>query len=175
MKDTTRALILASFADDLVSLPCIAGVIDDEPRFAEHYESPPRPPRAEWGQPALPFAFVFEMDEACEFANTLAYTCTLPVRVEVAFRYARDPRGLKGLGRDILGDVQEAIHADPGRGKNPPNSTRGNAYRTIEKGNSIVAAPSDGIGVVIVDWEIQYYRNFRDPTSRSGQNAYGNN
>lgn len=161
MNNTVRERIMHNLATVIANNAEIHGVIDDTPD-AEEYMTPPRPPRAEWGEPALPFAFVYESDEEVTTGSTAAYNNRLRARVEVSYNFGRDGSlRFKPLGRYLLGEVQRAVMADLSRG--------GLAYDTLETGNSIEPGPDDGHGVAIVDFDIRYWRNLADPTSREAR------
>ena len=151
-----RADILSSLLDALIAADGINGVADDQ---SWDFGAPPEPAPS-YGRARHPFCYVFEGDEQPNDTWTTLYDCTLPVTIECTYEYSRTDatQGLKPQGRELLAVIQQAVMADPNR--------NGHAENTIEITNAINATAIDGIGVVVLTYQIPYVRSRRDPSSQ---------
>ena len=164
MKDTIVERIVHNVCGDIKKhwkvSPALVGVIDDQPLSVDEYEYPPNPLRAGWGESGLPFAFVYELEEVPNLGGTVAWNNTLNGQVQVFFRYSiNEPdKRLAPLGRSYRGEIKRALMLDHTRG--------GVAFRTVFGRNFVDTTPIDGIGAAVVDFEVQYFHNLKDPASR---------
>lgn len=139
-------------------VPTLAGCIDDQPVSLEEYEYPPAPP-AGWGESALPFAFVYELEEVPNIGGTNSWNQTLNGQIQVVFRYGQEgAERLAPTGRSLRGDIKRAIMKDQTRG--------GHAWRTYFGRNFTDQLPVEGLAVAVVDFEVRYFHNLTDPTTR---------
>lgn len=140
-------------------IPRLAGCIDDQPTHVEEYEYPPLPPDGAWGESALPFAFVYEVDEVPSLGGTNAWNQTINGQIQLVFRYGQEgAERLARTGRDFRGDIKRALMLDPTRG--------GHAFRTYFGRNFTDQLPVEGLAVAVVDFEVKYFHNLTDPTTR---------
>jgi hypothetical protein len=146
--------------DDLLqaiyAIEGIHGCIDDLPPL--DYAEPPPMPRPGFGEPRLPFAYLFEGEEAPESDEFgMIYQCDLPITIEVPYAYSRTnaEEGPKRKGRAILAKLQQAVMVDPNRG--------GRASNTVETFNAVEESAADGVGVVVLKYIVRYARSRLDP------------
>jgi hypothetical protein len=158
MNDTRSQQIIDAILTTIKGITDVQGVTDDVPW---DYDNPPKP-AINFGDPRLPFAWVYDLgeDDAAgnyNSGNDVELFRDLRVQIEIAFRFQRYGEStLSKLGRSLLGDIQLAMAAD---------RTFGGVSWDVKEGRSTrEEAPVENVGVVVSEWIVTYHRAFSDPT-----------